>query len=349
VARFRAKGTRGVPFFFSIRRVRQNLLNFSPLDRDPKLDGLATDLTVFNVLLVARTDIDENVETLSAVRTVNPSGCFHMPPQCLQPVALTIALFLSEALSFSAHQPKVQSQPVQALAWSRWIELARQKALDYSETLPDFVCAQTTRRYSATAENGTWLSEDVWEAELSYNQKAERYSQIRLNGRASRRSLESLGGALSIGEFGSLLRALFLPETQAEFWKEGEEQFQGRAAIVVGFRVSQERSGWTLSFKKSHSLRVAYSGRAWIDTSNYQILKISQQTLQLPPTFPIAYSEATTVYSYISVPGLDGKHFLLPQTAHLILHERQPPIRSLNVINFRNYRKFTADVRLVPE
>ena len=76
------------------------------------------------------------------------------------------------------------------------------------------------------------------------------------------RPLESLGGALSIGEFGSLLRTLFLPETQAEFWKEGEEQFQGTTAIIVGFRVSQERSGWTLSFKKSHSLRVAYQGKS---------------------------------------------------------------------------------------
>lgn len=273
-----------------------------------------------------------------------------MPPRYLQPIALTIALFVSEALNFSAQpQSSVQSPPAQALEWSRWIELVRQKALEYSDTLPDFVCAQTTRRYSAIGDIGAWRSEDVWEAELSFNQKAERYSNIRLNGKASRKPLESLGGALSMGEFGSLLRTLFLPATQAEFWKEGEEQFQGKTVIIVGFGVSEERSGWTLVFKKSHSLRVAYRGRAWIDASNHQILKISQRTLQLPSSFPIAYSEAATLYSYVSIPGLEGKNFLLPQTAHLILHERRPPIRSLNVIEFGNYRKFTADVRLVPE
>jgi hypothetical protein len=307
-------------------------------------------LTVFDVLLVSRANIDENVELLSAVRAVNLSGCFHMLPPCLWYRALKLVPILTLVCRLSA-EPSLssQNQPGTDAEWSRWIESVRQRALEYSESLPDFICSQKTRRYTASPENTTWQAQDVWEAELSFNQKTERYSRIRLNGKASRRPLESLGGALSIGEFGSLLRTLFLLETQAEFWKEGDEQFQGSAAIVVGFRVSQERSRWTLSFKNSHSLNVAYQGRAWIDASNHQILRISQQTLQLPPTFPIAYSEANTVYNYVSVSGLEGRKFLLPQAAHLILHERQPPIRSLNVIEFGNYRKFTADVRLVPE
>ncbi|HEU0006766.1 MAG TPA: hypothetical protein VFS12_12315 [Terriglobia bacterium] len=273
-----------------------------------------------------------------------------MPPQCLRYYPSKLALLLIAVFNQSAEpRPTFQSQSPPVAEWSRWIEAVRQRALEYSDTLPDFICSQKTRRYTGSAENRTWQPQDVWEAELSYNQKNERYSHIRLNGKASRRPLESLGGALSIGEFGSLLRTLFLPETQAEFWKDGEEQVEGSTAIIVGFRVSQERSGWTLSFKKSHSLRVAYQGKVWVDAPNCQVLRITQESLKLPSTFPIAYSEATTVYSYVSVPGLDGKHFLLPQTAHLTLHERQPPVRSLNVIDFRNYRKFTADVRLLPE
>ena len=273
-----------------------------------------------------------------------------MPPQCLWPIALTIALFLSETPGFSAPPwLDVESQPAQALEWSSWIEVVRKKALDYSDSLPDFVCAQTTRRYSATSDPGAWQPEDVWEAELSFNLRTERYSNIRVNGKASRRPFESLGGALSFGEFGSLLRTLFLPETQAEFWKEGEERFQETPAIVVGFKVSQERSTWALSFKNSHSLNVAYRGKIWIDASNLQVLRISQRAQDLPPRFPIAYSEATTVYGYVAVAGLEGKRFLLPQSANLILHERERRVRSLNVIEFRNYRKFTADVRLVPE
>jgi hypothetical protein len=273
-----------------------------------------------------------------------------MPPQYFQRIALTIALVVPP-LPGSPPQPRLglQNPSAQALDWSHWIELVRKKALDYSDTIPDFVCAQTTRRYSSTSDIGTWQSEDVWEAELTFNQRAERYSHIRVNGKASRKPLESLGGALSFGEFGSLLRTLFLPETQAEFWKEGEERFQETPAIVTGFKVSQEHSRWALSFKSSHSLNVAYLGKIWIDASNHQVLRISQQTQSLPARFPIAYSEATTVYGYVAVAGLEGKQFLLPQSANLILHERERRVRSLNVIEFRNYRKFTADVRLVPE
>jgi hypothetical protein len=272
-----------------------------------------------------------------------------MLPRFPQDFALRLVLMLAAVFHLSADPRPTPQQTPPVAEWSRWVEAVRQRALEYSDTLPNFICSQKTRRYIGNPGTSSWQAEDVLEAELSYNQKNEHYSLIRLNGKASRRPLESLGGALSIGEFGSLLRTLFLPETEAEFWREGAEQVQGRPAIIAGFKVSQERSGWTLSFKKSHSLRVAYQGKVWVDVANYQVLRITQESLNLPPTFPIAYSEATTMYSYLSVPGLEGKTFLLPQTAQLTLHERQPPIRSLNVIDFRNYRKFTADVRLVPE
>ena len=271
-----------------------------------------------------------------------------MPPQLLRPAALTMIFALCALPGLSA-EVKAGGQSTASAEWSRWFELVRQKALEYSETLPDFVCVQTTRRYSATGDNNAWVTRDVLEAELSFNQKTERYSHIRLNGKAKQGPMESIGGAWSIGEFGSLLRTLFLPETQAEFRKEGEEQFQAVATIVMEFRVSQERSRWTLSFENSHSLNVGYRGTVWVDASTHQILKINQRTLPLPPSFPITYSEITTLYNYVSMSGLEGKTFLLPQTAHVILYERKPPIRSLNVIDFRNYRKYTADVRLIPE
>ena len=270
--------------------------------------------------------------------------------QWLRPIAL--ALFLTHCgplISAPQVNPVGQSQSPADVEWAKWFAIVQQKALEYSDTLPDFICVQTTRRFSATGDTFAWITRDVLEAELSFNQKTERYSRIRLNGKPKKGPIESLGGAWSIGEFGSLLRTLFLPETQAEFASEGNEQLQDITAIIMKFRVSTERSRWTLSFENSHSLNVAYHGRVWVDASNHQILKINQRTFPLPPTFPITYSEITTLYNYVSVSGLEGKKFLLPQTAHVILHQRQPPIRSLNVIDFRDYRKFTADVRLVPE
>ena len=94
---------------------------------------------------------------------------------------------------------------------------------------------------------------------------------------------------------------------------------------------------------------MAYRGTIWIDASNHQVLRITQRAQDLPARFPIAYSESTIVYGYVAVTGLQGRRFLLPQSASVILHERERSVRSLNVMEFRDYRKFTADVRLVPE
>lgn len=225
----------------------------------------------------------------------------------------------------------------------------RQRALEYTDQLPDFICTQVTRRYAALEGDPRWYARDSWEAELSYNQKNERYSQLRVNGKATSKPMESLGGAFSIGEFGSILRTLFLPETRAQFWKEGEENLRGIPAVVAGFKVEGERSNWTLSFKTSHSLKVPYQGKVWVDARNQQVLRISQHTLQLPPGFPIAYSETTTEYDYLLIPGVGRDQFLLPKTADFILRERQPAVRSRSVIEFQNYRKFVADVRLAPD
>jgi hypothetical protein len=267
-----------------------------------------------------------------------------MPPQHFQHIALTIALVMSAQPDFSAQPRPGQNPPSQTPEWSHWIELVRKRALEYSDSLPDFICAQTTRRYSSTSDIGTWQPDDVWEAELSFNQKVERYSNVRLNGKPSRKPLESLGGALSIGEFGSLLRTLFLPKLR----RNSQEGEGGQEPQSSQDSIYRERSRWALSFR-IRTLNVAFHGKIWLDASNYQVLRISQEARDFPAKFPIAYSEATTVYGYVSVAGLEGKSFLLPQSAHLVLHEREGRVRSLNVIEFRNYRKFTADVRLVPE
>jgi hypothetical protein len=276
--------------------------------------------------------------------------------RCARPVSLVVLLELAsfpllsistEALTFGIPGPHVVPQT--SSEWLKWIEVVRQRALDYTDELPDFICTQTTRRYAALEGDSRWQSRDFWEAELSYSQKNERYSRVRLNGKASSSSVESLGGALSIGEFGSILRTLFLPETRTQFWKESEEEVLGISTVVAGFRVDQEHSRWTLSFRNSHSLNVEYQGKMWVDSTTHQILRISQHTLQLPPNFPITYAEMTTEYDYLRVAGLAARQYLLPKGADLILQERQPPMRSRNVIEFRDYRKFTADVRLVPD
>jgi hypothetical protein len=231
--------------------------------------------------------------------------------------------------------------------WDEFLEEVRQSALQHTEDLPNFICAQVTRRYLDASGSNRWQSQDTLQAELTYNQKKEKYANVSVNGRPSNRPFEDLGGTLSIGEFGSILRALFMPQSQTTFWREREEDLRGIHTLVIGFAVPQPTSSWTLSFENSHSLKVAYRGNVWVDPQKKQVMRISQSTTQIPVTFPISYAETTTEYGYSSIHGIEGKEFLLPLRAELIMREPRQHSSTRNVIEFREFRKFTSDVKLV--
>jgi hypothetical protein len=237
---------------------------------------------------------------------------------------------------------------VQSADWNDLLNDVRKKALQFTEDLPDFICQQITHRYKDPLGGNQWESQDIVESELSYTQRQENYSNIKINGRSSTKRFESLGNAISIGEFGSILRSLFIPETHAKFWKEREGEFRGVQTIVIGFSVPHESSAWTLSYKNTYSLKVAYQGRIWADARNRSILRISQHTIQLPRNFPILYSETTTEYGYRDIAGLENQSFLLPIAAEVVIRENQTRVSSRNLIEFREFRKFTADVKLNP-
>lgn len=246
-------------------------------------------------------------------------------------------------LSTAANTTEAQSTD-----WNILLNDVRKKALQFTDDLPDFICQQVTHRYQDPLGGNQWQSKDIVEAELVYNQKKESYSNIKINGQSAAKRFESLGNVISIGEFGSILRSLFIPETQANFRKDGEEHFRGVQTIVIGFLVPRESSAWTLSYKNTHSLKVAYQGRIWVDGRNRTIVRISQHTLQLPRNFPILYSETTTEFGYRNITGLKNQPFLLPIAAEVVIRETQNRLSSRNLIEFREFRKFTADVKLAP-
>lgn len=230
--------------------------------------------------------------------------------------------------------------------WNSFVNEVRRQALQFTEDLPNFICTQTTRRYFNTPGSGRWQVQDTIEAELSFNESKEQYSSVRVNGRMSAKRFESLGGTLSVGEFGSILRALFLPEVQTAFRKEREELLRGKSAVVIAFTVPQATSQWTLSVKTTHSLRVAYRGWIWVDPGTHQVLKITQRTDRLPAGFPIVFSETTTEYGLGAIGGIQGQQFLLPLSAELIIQEAQPPTVTRNLIEFSAFRRFSAEVKL---
>jgi hypothetical protein len=60
-----------------------------------------------------------------------------------------------------------------------------------------------------------------------------------VNDRPSSMSYESLGGATSTGEFGTMLAGLFDPQSQAQFKEVRRETFKGRPTVLFEFAVKK--------------------------------------------------------------------------------------------------------------
>src|SRR5262249_50274614 len=80
-------------------------------------------------------------------------------------------------------------------------------ALDYTKGLPNFICTQVTTRHVDTSGNETaWRIADTIQEQLSYVDGKENYKVMLVNNQAvTNKTHESLGGATSSGEFGSML------------------------------------------------------------------------------------------------------------------------------------------------
>ena len=93
----------------------------------------------------------------------------------------------------------------------------------------------------------------------------------------------------------------------------------------------------------------AYRGRCWIDPTSFQLVRFEYKALDIPRNFPIIQSEGTTDYD---LTDLEGKKYWLPVRAEVLLLvdlvDRGVRVHTRNVIEFKRYRKFEAEVRIAP-
>jgi hypothetical protein len=84
----------------------------------------------------------------------------------------------------------------------------------------------------------------------------------------------------------------------------------------------------------------AYEGAIWVDRDTRRILRIEQRTTSLPMDYPISKVELALNYGFAKI---DGKSYLLPAGSENLGCSRGSGACTRNVIDFRDYRKFTAD------
>lgn len=220
------------------------------------------------------------------------------------------------------------------------IRKATDAALDFTEGLPAYVCQEMMARYESTARPARFQPLDVLSMTVVDENGKDRYSDLQIDGRPTKKTLEESGGAYSTGEFGTVLIDLFSPATSANFKYMRDSHSAGLPAKVYDFDVKRENSHWDIKVG-SQSFSPAYRGSVWIDPNTGRVLRIEKEGYGLPESFPVDHVESATDYQYVRLG--DAHQYLLPVHAENLMCQRGTDNCSKIVIDFRNYHKYTGE------
>jgi len=212
-------------------------------------------------------------------------------------------------------------------------------ARHHEESLPNFICIQTTRRFGDFTGQEKWRPIDIIVERLTYFEHKEDYKVLEVNGQPSSVSHEQLGGASSSGEFGSVMKGIFAPETETQFAWQGWFTLRGRQMHVYSYRVLKDKSDYHIVVPNQHiDLLAAYHGLVFVDARKHYVHRITLHADGIPPSFPIQDVSLALDYEYTRIGDAD---YLLPLTFELRSREGKSALK--NDVDYDGYRKFSAD------
>ena len=220
------------------------------------------------------------------------------------------------------------------------IERTRQKALEYARSLPDFVCSEVVRRYSAAADGrraGGWVQLDTLSIKLRYWQRVEEHQLELINGKSTERKFEDLGGGTSTGEFGGILRMIFDPDSQTAFDWESWKNLRKHRTAVYQYAVSAAHSPYVLR-NQGRQAPVGLHGVLEIDAETGEVLHFTYVSYDIPEKLNVQSAVSSVDYDFADV---GGRSYLLPSRSETEAHGSMVWMR--NKMEFREYRKFSAD------
>lgn len=178
----------------------------------------------------------------------------------------------------------------------------REYALGFSKRLPDFLCTQVTRRYVDPTGLEFWRQTDTLTARLTYFEQKEDYKLVMVNNSVvNDLKYEAVGGASSTGEFGSMLREVFDPSSQARFEWQRWATLRGKRAHVFEYRVAQPNSKWHIDYDRRMDIIAGYNGLVYVDANTNTVLRLTLVAEDIPPSFPVNEASTTLDYDYTTI------------------------------------------------
>ncbi len=233
-------------------------------------------------------------------------------------------------------------------------------ALLVPKKLPDVICERTTKRYWKTSGDQTLFEKaskpnfdgvnhsDIITAEVTYRDGEEYDSNVRVDGMPGDASAPWSSGAWSIGEFALSLNTIFLPASKPEFRFRKEQKLHGRDSLGFDFHVSAENNRLYYLRSGGKEWFPDYSGRLWLDKSDFRLLRLERGTLETPKQ-PITRMKTATDYSLVALG--DGTSIVLPVHAEVLICAlpgySQFNACARNIVTFAKWRKFRATTNII--
>jgi hypothetical protein len=222
------------------------------------------------------------------------------------------------------------------------IQEVRDNALNYSRQLPNFICAEVTRRFYDPTGQEDWHLSDTITANLSYFDQKEDYKVVLVNNLpVSNLPMEKMKGTVSVGEFGSLLRGIFEPETETRFEWDRWFTLHDQTDYVFAYDVDQLHSRYQVIADRSLGIVTAYRGLVYVDRDTKMVSRVTLDAYNIPVTFPI--QSVRTVLAY-DLHKIGANEYMLPSKSTIT--SRSGKLLTRNEKEFRLYRKYGAETNI---
>jgi hypothetical protein len=237
---------------------------------------------------------------------------------------------------------RVQAPPPDSMEQAEVIASMREYALNYTEKLPNFLCAQVTRRHFDPKDPRYRSQGDLIQEQISFYDHKENYKVQMHNGISVHNvSHEQLGGVTSSGEWGSMLHNIFARENDARFDWDHWGTLRSKPMYVFAYRIEKDH-GYSMEDLEVHrSYTSAYTGLVYADKGTREIQRITLKTVEIPADFTIKDVALTLDYKPTDI---SGHVYTLP--FHYELDSLGIHGKSNNEADFKMYQVYGADTTI---
>ncbi|HEX3747094.1 MAG TPA: hypothetical protein VHW09_24325 [Bryobacteraceae bacterium] len=234
-----------------------------------------------------------------------------------------------------------QPPPPERAAQVQFWNAAHDNALHYTGRLPDFICSELIRRYFDSNGKGGWKLDDTLALQLTYFNREEEYKLMTVNNHSTGMSYEQLHGAVTEGEFGSMLAAIFALKSRTNRDWDHWTLLRSRPTHVYTFAIAAANSDYQVTaggMGDEDRVNVGQHGYVYIDDASKMVVRLTTVADQFPAGFDVRKVIQSLDYDFTDV---GGTSYLLPLHSETILWAH--PYRRRNETDFLQYRKFSAD------